>query len=95
MPSTGRVPSAGRLRSRRAGGASRWRERTRRLVASAQSAHTRAENRFPVVTLLADRMVSVNIFDSATRLAAQSSPCRPRQVTGLVRVAGGPGQADT
>ncbi|MEU7056638.1 YhjD/YihY/BrkB family envelope integrity protein [Streptomyces sp. NPDC046197] len=45
---------------------------TRRLIASAKSAHARAETRFPVVTHLADRMVSVNIFDSATRLAAQS-----------------------
>lgn len=59
MPSTERVPSAGRLRSRRIVGASRWRERTRRLVASVHSAHTRAETRFPVITHLADRMVSV------------------------------------
>ncbi|MGW5373164.1 YhjD/YihY/BrkB family envelope integrity protein [Streptomyces sp. NPDC004009] len=42
-----------------------------RLVAWAKSAHHRAEIRFPVLTHLADRMVSVNIFDSGTRLAAQ------------------------
>ncbi|MER6038235.1 MULTISPECIES: hypothetical protein [unclassified Streptomyces] len=42
-----------------------------RMVAWAKSAHRRAEGRFPVVTHLADRMVSVNIFDSGTRLAAQ------------------------
>ncbi|MFI1364950.1 YhjD/YihY/BrkB family envelope integrity protein [Streptomyces griseochromogenes] len=42
------------------------------MTASARSAHARAATRFPVVTHLADRMVSVNIFDSATRLAAQS-----------------------
>ncbi|MFE0511485.1 YhjD/YihY/BrkB family envelope integrity protein [Streptomyces sp. NPDC058964] len=46
--------------------------RAQRLVDSARSAHARAADRFPVVTHLAERMVSVNIFDSATRLAAQS-----------------------
>lgn len=45
--------------------------RTRRLITWAKSVHRRAEDRFPVVTHLADRMVSVNIFDSATRIAAQ------------------------
>ncbi|PKW11385.1 membrane protein [Streptomyces sp. 1222.5] len=45
--------------------------RTQRLVARAKGAHRRAETRFPVVTHLADRMVTVNIFDSATRIAAQ------------------------
>lgn len=54
----------GKLGSRRPG--------VQRLVVSARSAHARAETRFPVVTHLADRMLSVNIFDSATRLAAQS-----------------------
>ncbi|GHD87340.1 YhjD/YihY/BrkB family envelope integrity protein [Streptomyces naganishii] len=54
-----------------AGDAPRWRARYSRLVSSARAAHARAETRFPVVTHLADRMVSVNIFDSATRLAAQ------------------------
>ncbi|MFJ9819172.1 YhjD/YihY/BrkB family envelope integrity protein [Streptomyces sp. NPDC101151] len=48
-----------------------WHERATRLVARAKSVHREAETRFPVVTHLADRMVSVNIFDSATRLAAQ------------------------
>jgi membrane protein len=45
--------------------------RVKKLTAWATSVHRRAESRFPVVTHLADRMVSVNIFDSATRLAAQ------------------------
>lgn len=45
--------------------------RVKKLTAWATSLHQRAESRFPVVTHLADRMVSVNIFDSATRLAAQ------------------------
>ncbi|MFF9087681.1 YhjD/YihY/BrkB family envelope integrity protein [Streptomyces sp. NPDC014991] len=45
--------------------------RAQRLMARAKSAHRRAESRLPVLTHLADRMVSVNIFDSATRLAAQ------------------------
>ncbi|MFF9408601.1 YhjD/YihY/BrkB family envelope integrity protein [Streptomyces anandii] len=58
------MPSSG-------GDASRWRARYSRLVSSARAAHARAETRFPVITHLADRMVSVNIFDSATRVAAQ------------------------
>ncbi|WP_234312030.1 YhjD/YihY/BrkB family envelope integrity protein [Streptomyces griseus] len=41
------------------------------MAASAKVFHARVESRFPVVTRLVDRMVSVNIFDSATRLAAQ------------------------
>ncbi|MDF3300242.1 YhjD/YihY/BrkB family envelope integrity protein [Streptomyces tropicalis] len=48
------------------------RTRTGRLVDTAKALHRRAESRFPLITHLADRMVSVNIFDSATRLAAQS-----------------------
>ncbi|MEU6550026.1 YhjD/YihY/BrkB family envelope integrity protein [Streptomyces sp. NPDC046915] len=55
----------------RAVGASRRRGSARRLAAAARSAHARAAARFPVLTHLADRLVSVNIFDSATRLAAQ------------------------
>ncbi|TLQ42883.1 YhjD/YihY/BrkB family envelope integrity protein [Streptomyces marianii] len=39
--------------------------------ASARSAAERTETRFPVVTHLTARMISVNILDSATRLAAQ------------------------
>ncbi|MFE8945867.1 YhjD/YihY/BrkB family envelope integrity protein [Streptomyces sp. NPDC007856] len=46
-------------------------QRARKLTGWAKSVHRRAESRFPVVTHLADRMVSVNIFDSGTRLAAQ------------------------
>ncbi|MFF5138361.1 YhjD/YihY/BrkB family envelope integrity protein [Streptomyces sp. NPDC013157] len=66
MRTSGRVPRTG-ARPLRSG----WRRRTARLLAWAKAAHRRAEIRFPVVTHLADRMVSVNIFDTATRLAAQ------------------------
>ncbi|MFF5016751.1 YhjD/YihY/BrkB family envelope integrity protein [Streptomyces sp. NPDC001165] len=48
-----------------------WKRRSAELVARAKALHREAETRFPVVTHLVDRMVSVNIFDSATRLAAQ------------------------
>ncbi|UXY25447.1 hypothetical protein [Streptomyces sp. HUAS TT20] len=72
MPRTGKVPPTGMLRSQREPVDPSRRQRwTLRLVASARSAHTRAATRFPVLTHLVDRMVSVNIFDSATRLAAE------------------------
>ncbi|MGW7406205.1 YhjD/YihY/BrkB family envelope integrity protein [Streptomyces sp. NPDC054833] len=72
MPRTGKVPPTGMLRSQREpADASRRQRWTRGLVASARAAHTRAATRFPVLTHLVDRMVSVNIFDSATRLAAE------------------------
>ncbi|WDF42929.1 YhjD/YihY/BrkB family envelope integrity protein [Streptomyces sp. T12] len=48
-----------------------WRGRVRDLTAWQKAFHARVETRFPVVTGLVDRMVSVNIFDSATRIAAQ------------------------
>lgn len=48
-----------------------WRGRGRELAAWQRAFHGRVETRFPVVTGLVDRMVSVNIFDSATRIAAQ------------------------
>ncbi|MFE0255589.1 YhjD/YihY/BrkB family envelope integrity protein [Streptomyces sp. NPDC059010] len=51
--------------------ASWWRGRSRELTAWLRAVHARVEARFPVVTGLVDRMVSVNIFDSATRIAAQ------------------------
>ena len=51
--------------------ASRWRGRLRGLTAWLKAVHARLESRFPVITGLLDRMVSVNIFDSATRIAAQ------------------------
>lgn len=69
MPASGRRPHDGSGTSRSA--VSRWRSRTARLVAAAKAAHRRAETRCPVVTHLAERLVSVNIFDTATRLAAQ------------------------
>ncbi|GGS90214.1 YhjD/YihY/BrkB family envelope integrity protein [Streptomyces cinerochromogenes] len=76
MPSTPRsagAPPQGRLRPRRRrAGASRRRGWTHRIAVRARTAHTRVEDRFPVLPRLAERMVSVNILDSATRLAAQS-----------------------
>ncbi|WP_369275410.1 YhjD/YihY/BrkB family envelope integrity protein [Streptomyces sp. R11] len=51
--------------------ASWWRGRTRKLTAWLRAVHARVETRFPVITGIVDRMVSVNIFDSATRIAAQ------------------------
>lgn len=48
-----------------------WRRRVREPAAWQRAFHARVETRFPVVTGLVDRMVSVNIFDSATRIAAQ------------------------
>lgn len=48
-----------------------WRTRSREATAAARRFHRRAEIRFPVLTRIAERMVSVDIFDSATRLAAQ------------------------
>ena len=50
---------------------SRWRDRSRELTARLKAVHARLETRFPVITGLVDRIVSVNIFDSATRIAAQ------------------------
>ncbi|MGW2717081.1 YhjD/YihY/BrkB family envelope integrity protein [Streptomyces sp. NPDC001492] len=41
------------------------------LTAWLKAVHARLEIRFPVITALLDRMVAVNIFDSATRIAAQ------------------------
>ncbi|GGY96257.1 YhjD/YihY/BrkB family envelope integrity protein [Streptomyces avidinii] len=41
------------------------------MAASAKRLQERAETRFPVITNVTERMVVVNIFDSATRLAAQ------------------------
>ncbi|MFJ7587677.1 YhjD/YihY/BrkB family envelope integrity protein [Streptomyces sp. NPDC097617] len=49
----------------------RWRARSREVAASARGLQARAETRFPVITHITERMVVVNIFDSATRLAAQ------------------------
>lgn len=51
--------------------ASWWRDRTQQLTAWLHAVHARLESRFPVITGLVDRLVSVNIFDSATRIAAQ------------------------
>ena len=48
-----------------------WRERARAATAWANAVHARLERRFPVITGIVDRLVSVNIFDSATRIAAQ------------------------
>ncbi|MEU2490679.1 YhjD/YihY/BrkB family envelope integrity protein [Streptomyces sp. NPDC007883] len=48
-----------------------WSGRFASWGATARSTAERAEARFPVVTHLTARMISVNILDSATRLAAQ------------------------
>lgn len=48
-----------------------WRGRLGELTAWLKAVHARLETRFPVITGLLDRLVSVNIFDSATRIAAQ------------------------
>ncbi|MFG2483695.1 YhjD/YihY/BrkB family envelope integrity protein [Streptomyces virginiae] len=49
----------------------RWRNRSRELAAAGKRLQERTETRFPVITHVTERMVGVNIFDSATRLAAQ------------------------
>ncbi|MGW7333251.1 YhjD/YihY/BrkB family envelope integrity protein [Streptomyces sp. NPDC054840] len=49
----------------------RWRKRSQELAAAGRQLQERAETRFPVITHVTERMVGVNIFDSATRLAAQ------------------------
>ncbi|MFD9571956.1 YhjD/YihY/BrkB family envelope integrity protein [Streptomyces sp. NPDC059982] len=48
-----------------------WRTRSRQTVAAVRRLQLDVETRFPVITQMAERMVSVNIFDSATRVAAQ------------------------
>lgn len=64
-------PPGGPRRIRSLLHASWWRGRTRKLTAWLKAVHARVETRFPVITGLVDRMVSVSIFDSATRIAAQ------------------------
>lgn len=66
-----RREAGGRRRIRALLRVSWWRGRIRELTAWLKGFHARVETRFPVVTGLVDRMVSVNIFDSATRIAAQ------------------------
>ncbi|MFF3849305.1 YhjD/YihY/BrkB family envelope integrity protein [Streptomyces sp. NPDC002328] len=73
-PGARRRPAASGARVRRATRVLRpswWRVRTRDLAARAKALHHRLETRLPVITQIVDRMVAVNIFDSATRLAAQ------------------------
>ncbi|MFI7501328.1 YhjD/YihY/BrkB family envelope integrity protein [Streptomyces sp. NPDC049687] len=54
----------------------RWRDRRRGRAASVRSRllglRTRAETRFPLITHLMSHLISVNVLDSATRLAAQT-----------------------
>ncbi|MEU6314359.1 hypothetical protein [Streptomyces sp. NPDC047014] len=64
-------PPSARPRPRRLLRASWWQNRSRQLVETGKRIQRRSEERFPVITHLAERMVSVNIFDSATRVAAQ------------------------
>ncbi|MGF0177078.1 YhjD/YihY/BrkB family envelope integrity protein [Streptomyces sp. Marseille-Q5077] len=68
---TGEDSADGHRRIRSLLHASWWRGRIRKLTAWLKAAHARVETRFPVITGIVDRMVSVNIFDSATRIAAQ------------------------
>lgn len=73
QPSKGRHGGKGAF-GRRVGSIFRpswWRVRSQEWVTTAKWLHKQAETRFPVISHLAARMVSVNIFDSATRLAAQ------------------------
>ncbi|WP_063836169.1 hypothetical protein [Actinacidiphila yeochonensis] len=58
-PGDGRRPDRGRVR------------RVRRLRSRAEEARHTAERRFPVITELTARLLSVNVLDAATRLAAQ------------------------
>lgn len=49
-----------------------WRAGTGRWAARLRSAGSRLRARFPLVTALVERLLAVNVFDSATRIAAQS-----------------------
>lgn len=42
-----------------------------RVKIKAQRQRVKAEERFPIITALASRLIEVNLFDSATRLASQ------------------------
>ncbi|MGX1884990.1 YhjD/YihY/BrkB family envelope integrity protein [Streptomyces sp. NPDC055287] len=48
-----------------------WRVKSHNMAVTARRLQTVAEARFPVITHLTTRMLSVNILDAATRLAAQ------------------------
>src|SRR5690348_1732476 len=50
----------------------RWRARGAAVGARAAGLRVRAETRFPVITHLMEHLISVNVLDSATRLAAQT-----------------------
>ncbi|MFD9305677.1 YhjD/YihY/BrkB family envelope integrity protein [Streptomyces sp. NPDC060048] len=60
--------AAGRRRALRP---SWWRGKSRDVTVTARRMQRGAEVRFPVITHLTARMISVNILDAATRLAAQ------------------------
>ncbi|MEU1512087.1 YhjD/YihY/BrkB family envelope integrity protein [Streptomyces sp. NPDC005811] len=57
---------------RRAGRRGRWRERGAAAGAWLKGVRGRAEARFPLITHLMSHLISVNVLDSATRLAAQT-----------------------
>ncbi|WP_369193005.1 YhjD/YihY/BrkB family envelope integrity protein [Streptomyces djakartensis] len=59
-------------RASRVFGPSWWRARTGGWAGRLRTLGARLRTRFPLVTALVERMVSVNIFDSATRIAAHS-----------------------
>ncbi|KPI31879.1 Ribonuclease BN [Actinobacteria bacterium OV450] len=71
FPSLPGALMASRRRARDATHPSWWRTRSRDASERARRLQREAEARFPVITHVAERMVEVNIFDSATRLAAQ------------------------
>ncbi|WP_137991021.1 YhjD/YihY/BrkB family envelope integrity protein [Streptomyces vilmorinianum] len=48
-----------------------WRAKAHNVTVTARRLRSTAETRFPVVSHLTNRMLSVNILDAATRLAAQ------------------------
>ncbi|MDX3112408.1 YhjD/YihY/BrkB family envelope integrity protein [Streptomyces scabiei] len=67
-------PGAGPRRDRpaRPSRRERWRARGATAGARLRLLRARAESRFPVITHLVTHLVSVNVLDSATRLAAQT-----------------------
>ncbi|MEV5972719.1 YhjD/YihY/BrkB family envelope integrity protein [Streptomyces sp. NPDC051921] len=68
----GRRAGRDRRRERRRRSGASLRSRGARLKTRVARLRTRAEERFPLITHLASHLISVNVFDSATRLAAQT-----------------------
>ncbi|MFE5296323.1 YhjD/YihY/BrkB family envelope integrity protein [Streptomyces sp. NPDC056632] len=68
----GRGASRDRRRERRRRSGASLRNRALSLRNRALSLRAQAEERFPLITHLMSHLISVNVFDSATRLAAQT-----------------------